>query len=586
MWKLWKEYNGAVKGTLEHSIDTRFFALKLSACDQLAADAARFSRLGDSDTAVYDQLLYLMGIYRQVGGLADMYADGSPTVMALLMGICEVLNSRLKEFEDITNLEPNVGKGAETPETSENPVTREKRTIIEGALAYTTKRINDQGLSFGSENMRGENQVWDETFDEKLSECFRETYNHYREGLRFCLAGLDDLHARKAARLYSDLLKREFEELENIIRVQVRALEDTPIENAVHVGLPEDEPIVSRVLDLLREAYQQTGPVVNELLHTPESNPEPYRTFEEFTEGLLSAIKSEVSKPRDAEEFYQKLEAETYALFDELRVNYLKAAYRLQLIISGDILLADEISEAFKKVLGEIEDLNEGLEEDEDNIEHDIQIGIAETISIKIDSLKESTQSFNKQGMALLKAFSAEKTDAPEEERKAAVKEVRALWMENPPERAGLDAFFEQCLQGEIFAPYREAVEKARNEYFNKAEKAALRFKKEVLLYEICTYEEILTHSASRLRESAQEVPRKAAGLLDDAFRALEVILKKNNISIIRPLPHEPFNAKEHEVLVAEHHEGFSKGEIIKIMTAGYRHKEQIIIRANVIAAR
>jgi len=62
--------------------------------------------------------------------------------------------------------------------------------------------------------------------------------------------------------------------------------------------------------------------------------------------------------------------------------------------------------------------------------------------------------------------------------------------------------------------------------------------------------------------------------------------LRKNNITPIRPNPQEIFNGKEHEVLVAEKQEGFNKGEIIKLVGSGYRYKDVVLMRANVIAAR
>jgi hypothetical protein len=39
-------------------------------------------------------------------------------------------------------------------------------------------------------------------------------------------------------------------------------------------------------------------------------------------------------------------------------------------------------------------------------------------------------------------------------------------------------------------------------------------------------------------------------------------------------------------VLIAEEAAGFAKGEIIKCMSTGYRHGADVLVRANVIAAR
>jgi molecular chaperone GrpE (heat shock protein) len=79
---------------------------------------------------------------------------------------------------------------------------------------------------------------------------------------------------------------------------------------------------------------------------------------------------------------------------------------------------------------------------------------------------------------------------------------------------------------------------------------------------------------------------KKAVERLDETLYTLEMLLKKNNIVPIKPQPHEQFNGREHEVLVAERMEGFGKGEIIKLLNSGYRYKDAIIMRANVIAAK
>ncbi len=57
-------------------------------------------------------------------------------------------------------------------------------------------------------------------------------------------------------------------------------------------------------------------------------------------------------------------------------------------------------------------------------------------------------------------------------------------------------------------------------------------------------------------------------------------------VDIIAPKPHDIFNGKEHEVIMAEKNNDFKKGEIIKLINSGYKNKNYIILRANVIAAK
>jgi len=369
--------------------------------------------------------------------------------------------------------------------------------------------------------------------------------------------------------------------------VQVRALEKAIEDGIANSQTISDFTSLPSILDALREAYQYIGSVVNnfqKLLQLPPIRPVPCRPYEEFEARLDASVEIKRPAPSDGREFYAALLEEANAMFDGLGVEYMKAAYKLQRIVCEEVLLAEEVTGAFVELHEELP----GIADDEDvqATERDILAGIRETIEIKIESLKESIQSFNTKGLDMVKSLAVDRINFSDEERLAATDEVKKLWLESPPDRNCVGDFFALCLRGDAFAPCHERVSKQIGSYFDKASKAALRFKKEVLLYEVCTYEEILTHSVSRLRTSSNGTIVDAAGLLDGAFRTLEIILKKNNISVIRPNIREPFDAKQHEVLVAEKQEGFERGEIIKIVTAGYRLNDQIILRANVIAAR
>jgi molecular chaperone GrpE (heat shock protein) len=422
-----------------------------------------------------------------------------------------------------------------------NPVAAEKSLILDEAVLLAASQINAQ------------------TSPEGL-------YTIYAEGLKFCLQHLDDLHSRKTARFYTELIGREFEELGNIIKMPKEPTESD-----------EESITVAGILDALQEAYQATEPIIRNF-QTLQNAPQKtsVRTVEEFEAAINSASPSE---PPERKRFFAALDAEGMILLDGIDVDYKRAAYSLQRQVSAEVLLAEEVTGVFSKAL-------QNLNADAEGVEGEILKGIRETIEIKISGLQESTQSFSEQGGGTLKNFSAEKGEPPEGERAEILAGIRAAWLESPPQKNELAEFFDACQCGEIFEPCRERVKSQIDTYAQKLEKASLRFKKEVLLYEVCTFEEILTHSVSRLRDSANADVISAAQLLDSTFLELEVILKKNNIEVIRPAVREIFNAKEHEILVAEKHEGFEKGEIIKIITAGYKMQDRIILRANVIAAR
>ncbi|MCL2225715.1 MAG: nucleotide exchange factor GrpE [Defluviitaleaceae bacterium] len=546
LWALWEKYKAVAAN--DHGVDKRFAALSKAVCGQITTDAARFSRLGESDEEIYAHLVSIMGVYKRVIGLAEGISFDDENVNALVEGICEVLKSRLREFDD----------AAEEP--SRCPIKTEKSKILNEALANTMGLIDS-----AKENYEKGLQS-----DDSLME---ELYSFYSEGLRFCLSRLDDLHSRKTARFYTELIEREYEEIGNIIKLPRTA---APAGDAQAIA-------VSGILDALNEAQQATEPIIKNfqmLQSEPQKKAEPVRSFEDFENELDSLLETTFPQPPERENFFAALEAEAAGLAEDMDVEYTRADYSLQKLINAEVLLAKEITGVFSQAL-------EKLTIDADGMERDILNGIRETIEIKISGLQESIQTFSGQSGDILKKFQEEKSDTPEDENKAILAAVRAAWLETPPqEESALAEFFDTFQNSEAFAPCRERVKTQVDRYTAMLEKASLRFKKEVLLYEVCTFEEILTHSVSRLRDSSNAAVSAAAAMLDDTFRNLEVILKKNNIAVIRPAVKEIFNAKEHEVIVAEKQDGFEKGEIIKIVTAGYRLKEQVILRANIIAAR
>ena len=173
-----------------------------------------------------------------------------------------------------------------------------------------------------------------------------------------------------------------------------------------------------------------------------------------------------------------------------------------------------------------------------------------------------------------------------ESDLQQAAAQLKTAWCAAPPTPETITDFLAESLTINPFAAYSDKLNKAITNITAKTEKASFRFKKETLLYEISTYEEILYYSVTRLRESSLPEVAAAVTILDDTFLALEALLAENGITPIRPAAHEAFNGREHEVLTAEEQEGFAKGEIIKTMTSGYKLGDQVILRANVIAAR
>jgi len=577
LFDTWQNLAAASDEAVDFHWHAIFTSFKAVACDMLAQDALACSRLGDTDERAYDRFMHLMGDYQTAIQYIESATDLPPLVDELLAGILDILQSRLRHFDES---EPT------DPET--NPVTEEKAEII----ARTFECIQNYPVHVPAEArvalrgaflLHGACALYDETITHLPDGALEAFYAHYNEGLRFCLSQLDDLHARKTARTYMDLVQREWEVLQDMIRVQAAALENINEEN------PEQTTVAANVLNVLRQAYQQTGPLAEALQRLSASTPlrtEGYGTYETFVQRLAqaqTALQTDAPAPPDLQPFHAALAVEIDALFGQQRIAFLKIATQWPNRVADEINLVTEAIQIFRATHQSLVD--NPIEATDTEVQ--ILQGIIETMEIKIGSMMDSIGDFNGQTANLMQSFAQEKNDVTDEIRQAAYTAIRTAWFMSPPiNKNDVPAFFARCQAGTAFAPYRADYEKHVAFYNEKIEKAAIRFKREVLFYEAATYEEILTHSVSRLRESTSEHVQDTAANLEGAYNALEVLLCKNGITPIRPAPHDPFNGKEHEVLMAEQQEGFAKGEIIKRVGSGYRLGDMILVRANVIAAR
>ena len=556
--QVWEAAFDAYCKTYEKSTATAFIRFRQKALHRFTVDSVQYARLNDE--TVYVKLLELMGVYKKIVLEGRIDSGISQEAKALLDGICEVLISRLSQFF------------AKFPSGLGSPVRTEKIRIIEEAAMILAEEIDKTDYCVKALESLQQHDLISEVYVDFPPETVENIYSIYTESLLDGLTKLDDLHSRKIAGYFMDLLEREWEELGNIIKVQVGALEERS-------GPHTEDDSVSKVLGMLREIYQHLGPVIeeyNNLFASGRPHPDSFISKDDFhacAKELRFCIRF------DACEFLGLLNEEVKVQIGKLSAEFAKATYKVKRLISGDLLLSAEIAKTFSQLLDTLPNSNE-------EIAGAILGGIKETTEIKISSLRESMKEFEESGEKHIKALGqvGQTMDIPDEIIQKIADSVKSSWLNSLPDDAF--KFFEACLGGDEFLPAREFIEKIIDAELQKVEKTLIVFKREVLLYEVCTFEEILTHSVPKLESSECADTLQAAVLLRDVFKELEIILKKNNISVIRPEIRSEFNAKEHEVLVAEKNDDFAKGEIIKVLTAGYLYKDNVILRANVVAAR
>ena len=505
---------------------------------KMAEESVKLTRFGNVDEEIYTHTTRLMAAYEEIIGLYERYNDGiiSPEVREIIDGIITLLVSRLREFEDLSN------------QSDKNPVTEEKQAIIANAM---------------------------EQMESDITTEIPKLYESYKDHLNLCRGQLNDLNNRRMVQLYLALMEDEWEILSSIIKIQVHALEQA-VEHAAANTL--EKMAVHKILSLLREAYQHFGRAsteVSAVFHNLESavcdewQPESYEHFE-----AVLAERSNFEDDPGVAMAKTEVCRRIAALFGEYRLEFLKSTYRFRRMINDEMMLANEMINIFVS-------LNENwpkTPKESPGEGPDILRGVEETIEIKIEALKESVSQMAEECNGLIEVFISQNASPANEDIESAKEVAWQLWMDSP------DGFLEACAKLPVFEERKLEQEKTFTRTLEALERKLTKFKREILLYEISTYEEIIFYSISRLREL--EEYEHEVSLADGTLNLLEIMLKKNSIEVIRPKPHDPFSPKEHEVLMAESNPDFKKGEIVKLMNSGYRQRDMILLRANVIAAR
>lgn len=571
----WGALRDAYKAANESMAGLLYSECRRAIFEKLSVESARLSRLGDLDVELYDHCLRLMRAYKETIDLYERFHGDihSSEVRQIIDGIVMVLVSRLREFEEVSG--GNEGS---------NPIADEKQAIISKAFESLEAAIAKQFPATAQSS-----QCLQAGYEKAT---LLALYEAYRECTGLCRAQLNDLNNRKTVQLYIALMEDEWEILSTIIKIQVRALEQA-LENASLEPEALEKIAVHKVLSLLREAYQHFGRAsteVSAVFHRLEDTAEQWEadSYNSFEAYLLAGWEQADFRKKVEEaglnekneqfaQFKSEIEQEAEALFGRLKLDYYKSVYSFRRMVSVEIMLAEEMATAFVKMR---ENWPDKWPTEQEGEGADILRGIAETIEIKVEGLRESISQMTGECNSLIESFANDKAVPGEAEIEAAKAEVWQLWLEEE------EGFEEACLKLPIFTTRRQMHEKSSARCHESLEKKLTKFKREVLLYEVSTYEEIIFYSISRLRELKAEVFQHAVSLADNTLDHLAVLLKKNNIEVIRPNSHEAFNPKEHEVLMAESNPDFKKGEIVKLMNSGYRQNGVILLRANVIAAR
>ncbi|MDR1687933.1 MAG: nucleotide exchange factor GrpE [Clostridiales bacterium] len=577
-----------------------FLLIQNGAKDKLEDASNEFSVFLPTAENPYNYCRHLMDSYLNINqSIATLQASFlAEPVRSIFIGIASVLESRLNDF----NEEDTAGQ---------NPIALEKLELTQSALekfaaafdefknmqtskAYISKYAESIIPEFmsGFERQSAVNFV--NSAAENISrDLFGGIYGIFNENADQLIKTLNNMEKRPQITKYFDILKNEFDELSTIIKQQIFEIETRMLLMDREGG---EYKAAFEILTLFRETYQHTGNSIgniNELMESLHNKSAAACSFDDFCAFLKNSASAEnvfsVSEFDGAREEFLKISEELRGEYAaELRslsqyalaeTSFGHVIYQVKKHTADNKALACGLKDTFGKIIIYFEE-NESLLKSLPNF--DIIRGIYDTVKIKVVCLEENTELLSETELSLLSQGQdkIQGINAAEIEKAAGDKYLEWLLSEND------NPAFAEVLESQTYLDFMDKRKKQHDTLLDTAFKKSTEYKKEYLLFEVSTYEEIINYSVSRLKEAEQPETLSFAQICADVYEELLSGLKRNNIIPIRPAPHDMFSAKEHEVLMAEKNDEFQKGEIIKLMNSGYKQEETVIMRANVIAAK
>lgn len=602
-----------------------FFSIRVKLMIKVLNQISKENRLSKYDEKIFEYFRKLMWYYEQTISLYEQDKDNITNlkIKEIMEGIYTVLSSQLKQFEEnqqyeyINSSQRNI----------KNPIRIEKDEIIVKAKNFVLEIV----ANLLGEYIRAKGEI---CFKYIISELTNSTNSHnsYIEILQNIYYGIIDndyknlykaycyitkgsiekinnLQFRKAADFYYESIKQEREILETIMTVQVNALADELKHTELEVI---EQQQINQILDTLIEAYQHLKREIESLeIYFKESENKTKEiklmNLDEFKqyiidEGAKKYIDDLIPKqfPNDIAKL-DNLIINSKSNFETKFNEYIKQIIDYKIVcINKNYNISDEINDfAIQKsnmidefincfkIIKDYCDLN--LENLNQTPYNEILNGIYETLQIKLESLEESKQLFLNSINSIKDNL---KFGLSDKLKNNIVKENLDYWFKECPltEQSfifTIESLYNNIENSEILLKYVSGLKRQKQSQQDSLNKKYIQFLKEHLLFELTTYEEILNYSVSKIREETElDVVKGFIKTIDDINLEIENLLIKYSIFTIKPKPYDIFNGKEHEVLMAEKHDNFEKGQIVKLMNTGYKYNNSVIIRANVIAAK
>ncbi|MCL2463071.1 MAG: nucleotide exchange factor GrpE, partial [Defluviitaleaceae bacterium] len=590
----WQQCLDEARDFFDRRTSDVFGAVKRGLLKKFLAEARAAANIGGRDEKIYVCCGRVTDSYRRAVGIYEANKSWlkTVTVVEILSGLTAVLTSRVRQFDENQDRE----------NTYENPILSEKKTILGTDAAYFIHEAQLAEEAFRNGAPLHALPAMEDITEYILQNASERLRAAYEISLAQTVGRLRDFHGPDRVRtaFYLGLLESERDVLSSVIRIQAAALEGELSGDAAN---SHEKTIVLGILAVIREGYQYFGGEAAEILEYVKSAPQKPDLSQNLSAdewlGVLrscldAGVEQESARPASYAKFTGILKEALPMVAARAagRLDFSRAIHRARELRGENVSLAEVIKPVFDALCAQDIDILECAEP-----EGGIIRGVLETMAIKSESVEENTRTFSDECEGIIGQNVPDggcSLKISDEELKTMFGGARSAWESAFPEipcsdreiSQKLREFSDKSLESEGFASYSLRLQKAGERILAQTEKAAARFRKDSLLYEVSTFEEIINYSISRLRQSDNPAVSGFAAAFDGAAAEIYKILSRSGIEVIEPQPHDAFNGREHEVLLAETSPDFVRGEIIKRVSLGYKQNGTVLLRANVIAAR
>lgn len=460
-----------------------------------------------------------------------------------------------------------INTAADIEETDDNPIAYERMVMISAGILKIKQYLqNDMADEYGQCNIGNHVDKAEliEYMNRHVTEFFENALPKIHEIIDDTITSLS---IREAAKPYMDRMMDQKHKLETLVLVQIDVIED-------RLHSAESEEVVRALTAILQEIYQQTLTVEQRIrsVQNEQISSEEIITMEEIqviiedhllsrspkVTGLLQSV--EDNRQDSLTELLDKVTDELDNLTGQT-VSEIKESSAPYQILSCQIL------ELFSKAALQLRDMAVECQTEEGAR---ITAGILETMDLKAEVLKEKDMEYQ---------ISKKDVSIVEEKKLYDIKAEFESQAESILNEA-IDGSNEGFLG--VQGKFKRRVDAIKSSHM----KHDMTYLRNDLLFELRTFDELVRHSVEKLAEYEKDNAEPVIAVMKHVYTQSRKALNRNGILFLEPEPHEKFNGKLHEIMIAEEAEGFTKGEVIKCQNIGYIKDDYVIMRANVVAAK